>query len=104
MPSSSSIWRGTSPFYPRLRSLDDTDPEKAQHRIYLDQEWRIKWILIGMVMLVITGLWLHFPWTRDALLYGASLWAVCYVFRGPLLRLFEKVKSRMFHPLSSKEE
>jgi len=60
--------------------------------------------MIGVMMLVITGLWLGFPFTREALAYGAALWGVCYLFRGPLLRMFEKAKQRMFQPLSDKEE
>ena len=61
-------------------------------------------MLIGLVLTVITGLWLSFPFTREAILYGGGIWLVCYIFRGPLLRMFEKARSRMFQPLSDKEE
>lgn len=76
--------------------MDDNEQEKLENMRYLGEDFRYRWILFGLILATITGMWIHFEWTRAALFYAGCLWIVCLVFRSYLLKKVEKFKNYMF--------
>lgn len=87
----------------RLRQMDDNEPEKQDNMKYLGEDFRYRWIMFGLILLSITGMWVHFDWTRAALFYSGCLWGLCFVFRSFLLKKLEKFKAYMFELPTNKE-
>lgn len=79
----------------RLNQLPDEDMEKMDNARYLGNDFRLRWIMIGLILLTITGMWLHFTMTREAIFYGGIIWAVCYYFRNALTEQFNNIKARI---------
>lgn len=60
--------------------------------------------MIGLILVTITGMWLHFEMTRQALIYGGVIWALCYCFKTPLLAFFNRAKAWAMGLRNTKDE